>query len=143
MLAPFYLWIKAGHVIAVIFWMAGMFMLPRFFAYHSEARPGSPEDAAWIAREQWLLRLIINPSMLAAWILGLLLIVITAPSGLWLHIKLAIVLGLSALHGLLARWRREFARGRNRHDSRFYRIVNEIPTLAVIAIVILVIVRPL
>ena len=141
-LAPYLAWIKAAHVISVIFWMAGMFMLPRYFAYHAEAVPGSEEDRKWVERERRLLRLIVNPSMIAAWLFGLMLIAIIGFDGAWLHAKLAIVLGLSALHGLYARWRKAFAAGTNRHSTRFYRIVNEIPTLAIIAVVILVIVKP-
>ncbi len=141
-LHPYLLWIRAAHVISVIFWMAGMFMMPRYFAYHAEAAPGSDEDRRWVERERRLLRLIVNPAMLAAWLFGLMLVAIIGFDGAWLPAKLAIVLGLSALHGFYARWRKAFAAGANRHSTRFYRLVNEIPTLAVIAIVILVIVKP-
>ena len=142
LLHPYLLWIKAAHVISVIYWMAGMFMMPRFFAYHAEATPGSDEDRKWIERERRLLRLIVNPAMIATWVFGLMLISIIGFDGAWLHAKLAIVIGLSALHGFYARWRKAFAAGANRHSTRFYRLVNEIPTLAVIAIVSLVIVKP-
>lgn len=142
LLVPWYDWIRALHLIAVIFWMAGMFMLPRYFAYHAEAEPGSDEDRKWIARERRLLRIIINPAMIAAFLFGIMLILIIGLDHGWLHLKLLLVLALAALHGLFARWRKDFARGKNRHDSRFYRMINELPTIATILIVILVIVKP-
>lgn len=138
----FYLWVKAFHLIAVIFWMAGMFMLPRYFAYHVDAEPGSDEDHLWIERERRLLRIIINPAMIVTWILGLSLAYSYGFSEGWLHVKLLLVVGLSVLHGYFARWRKAFVRGENRHSSRFYRLINEVPTVATIAIVILVIVKP-
>jgi len=141
-LTPYYDWLRALHVIAVIFWMAGMFMLPRYFAYHAEAAGGSREDAAWIERERRLLRMIINPSMIAAWLFGLALISIVGFSGGWLHAKLLVVIALSGLHGAFARWRKQFARGENPRSSRFYRRINEVPTAATIVIVILVVVKP-
>lgn len=142
-LAPWYDWIRALHLIAVIFWMAGMFMLPRYFAYHAETELGSDEDRKWIERERRLLRIIINPAMIAAFLSGIMLISIIGLDHGWLHLKLVLVLALAALHGLFARWRKDFARGENRHDSRFYRIINELPTIATILIVILVIVKPI
>lgn len=138
-----YLWIKALHVIFVIFWMAGMFVLPRYFAYHSESVAGSPEDHAWQVRESRLLGIIINPSMGLAWLFGLALAFHLGFAGNgWLYAKLALVLALSGYHGLLSRWRKDFAKGANTRSSRFYRIVNEVPTLTIIPIVILVIVKP-
>lgn len=141
-----YLWVKAFHLISVIFWMAGMFMMPRFFAYHAEENAahgvGSPMDLAWRERERRLMRIIINPSMIAAWVLGVMLATDLGWSGGWLHAKVAIVLLLSAYHGMLSRWRKQFAAGNNPRTTRFYRIVNELPTLAVAVIVILVIVKP-
>ncbi len=141
-LADAYPWVKAAHVIMVIFWMAGMLMLPRFFAYHAEAPVGGDEDLAWRERERRLLRIVINPSMVLAWVFGLMLVGHLGLSGGWLHAKLALVLLLSAFHGLLARWRRDFVRGENRRTSLFYRRVNEIPSIFVILIVVLVIVKP-
>lgn len=141
-LAPAYDWIRALHVISVIFWMAGMFMLPRYFAYHCEVETGSDEDRIWQERERRLLRIIINPSMIAAWLFGLMLIAIIGFGGIWLYAKLAIVIALSGLHGMLARWRKDFVAGRNRKSAKFYRMVNELPSVAVIAVVILVIVKP-
>lgn len=138
-----YLWVKAGHVIMVLFWMAGMFMLPRFFAYHAEATSGSAEDLAWQERERRLLRIIINPTMVLTWIFGLALAFhLGFDSGAWLWLKLALVTGLSALHGLLVGYWKAFCRGDNRHSTRFFRAINEVPTLASIAIVVLVIVKP-
>lgn len=135
-------WVLALHIVSVIYWMAGMLMLPRFFAYHTEAAAGSDEARAWIERERRLLRIIVNPSMIASWTFGLLLAANLGFAGGWLHAKLAAVLALSALHGLFARWRKDLARGQNRHDSKFYRQVNEIPSIAIIVIVVLAIARP-
>ena len=139
-----YLWVKAFHLIAVIFWLAGMFMLPRYFAYHSECAPGSPEDGQWQAREARLLRIICNPSMILAWLLGLALAFHVGFAGNgWLHWKIMLVIGLSGYHGLLAKWRKDLRRGTNQRRSKFYRLMNEVPTLATIPIVILVIVKPI
>jgi len=133
-----YLWVKAAHIIFVIFWMAGMFMLPRYFAYHSECEVGSDEDAKWIDREKRLIRIIINPAMAITWILGLMLVVnIGLDAGLWLHIKLLLVFILSGFHGSLSKYRKEFARGERKRDSKFYRKINEIPAVFIIAIVLL------
>ncbi|RMF14861.1 MAG: protoporphyrinogen oxidase HemJ [Alphaproteobacteria bacterium] len=137
-----YLWVKAAHVILVIFWMAGMLMLPRFFAYHAQAAADSEEDLVWRERERRLLRIIVNPSMVLAWIFGLMLATHLGFEGGWLHVKLVLVLVLSAFHGMLARWRKDFARGENRHSDRFYRLMNEIPSVIIILVVILVIVKP-
>ena len=138
-----YLWVKAAHLIVVIFWLAGMFMLPRYFAYHSECAAGSAEDRQWQAREARLLRIIVNPSMILAWLLGLALAFHVGFAGNgWLHWKIMLVIGLSAYHGLLAKWRKDFMRGRNVRSTGFYRLMNEVPTLATIPIVIFAIVKP-
>ena len=138
-----YLWVKALHVIFVIFWMAGMFMLPRYFAYHMETVRGSDDDLLWQAREKRLLRIIINPAMGLAWIFGLMLVFnIGFDAGGWLHLKLAVVLALSAFHGLLARWRKDIIKAATWRSSKFYRRVNEVPALAIIIVVMLVIVKP-
>jgi putative membrane protein len=141
--AGLYLWLKALHVIAVIAWMAGMLYLPRLFVYHCEAEAGSKQSETFKVMERRLLRAIINPAMIASWVLGLWLVWQGGflKSG-WLHGKLVLVILLSGLHGFLTRWTREFAEDRNAHSQRFYRIVNEIPTLLMIGIVILVIVKP-
>lgn len=138
-----YLWVKALHIIFVIFWMAGMFMLPRFFAYHVESVAGSDEDALWIEREARLMRIIINPAMMVAWIAGLALVAnIGLGAGGWLHAKLLLVLILSGFHAVLSRWRKALAAGDRSRSTRFYRIANEVPALFIILVVILVIVRP-
>ena len=138
-----YLWIKAFHVIAVIAWMAGMLYLPRLFVYHCDAEKGSVQSETFKVMERRLLKAIINPAMIVAWVLGLYLAWDGGwfRSG-WLHGKLALVLGLSAVHGLYARWVRDFAADRNTRPARFYRIWNEVPTFLLIAIVVLVIVKP-
>ncbi len=138
-----YPWVKAFHVIAVIAWMAGMLYLPRLFVYHCAAERGSVQSETFKVMERRLLRGIINPAMIATWVFGLTL----AWTGHWfdsgwLQAKLALVLLLSALHGLFARWVKAFAADANPHSQKFYRIVNEIPTIIMIGIVILVVVKP-
>jgi putative membrane protein len=137
------LWLKAFHVIAVIAWMAGMLYLPRLFVYHCEAEAGSKQSETFKVMERRLLRAIINPAMIATWVLGLWLAYDQAlfKAG-WLHGKLALVLALTALHGLFSRWVRDFAADRNAHSQKFYRIINEVPAVLMIGIVILVIVKP-
>jgi len=138
-----YLWLKALHIIAVISWMAGMLYLPRLFVYHCAATPGSPQSETFKVMERRLLRLIINPAMIATWVLGLWL---AWDVGLWhvgwLHAKIALVIGLSAVHGFFARCVKDFAADRNTRSPRFYRIINEVPTVLMIVIVILVVVKP-
>ncbi len=140
-----YLWIKAGHVMFVIFWMAGLFMLPRYLAYHSETAVGSAESEAWKAREKRILRIILTPAMIVTWIFGLTMIV-AVPEMLkgqgWLHAKLLFVVLLSGFHGFLAGQVRKFAADGGIRSSRTWRMLNEIPSFAVIIIVILVIVKP-
>ena len=138
-----YLWLKALHVIAVIAWMAGMLYLPRLFVYHCEAPVGSPQSETFKVMERRLLHAIINPAMGATWVLGLWL---AWDSGFfragWLHAKLALVIAMSAVHGQLTRYMRDFAADKNRHSQKFYRILNEVPTILMIFIVILVVVKP-
>jgi len=138
-----YEWLKAFHIIAVIAWMAGMLYLPRLFVYHCEADVGSRQSETFKVMERRLLRLIINPAMIATWLLGLWLAWrggwFAAP---WLQLKLVLVLAMSALHGVLSRHVKDFAADRNRRSPKFYRILNEIPTLLMIAIVILAVVKP-
>ena len=138
-----YLWMKALHIIAVIAWMAGMLYLPRLFVYHCEAPAGSPQSETFKVMERRLLRAIINPAMIATWALGLWL---AWDAGFfsdpWLHAKLALVVVLSAMHGYFARCVRNFAADRNTRSQRFYRIMNEGPTLLMIVIVVLVVVKP-
>ena len=138
-----YNWMKAFHVIAVISWMAGMLYLPRLFVYHCEAPPGSPQSETFKMMERRLLRAIINPAMVATWALGLWL---ADASGLytqtWLQAKFVLVVILSGIHGFFVRCVRAFAEDRNTRSQRFYRIINEVPTLIMILIVILVVVKP-
>ena len=142
-LDSFYPWLKAAHVIAVIAWMAGMLYLPRLFVYHCESEPGSRQSETFKVMERRLLKAIINPAMILVWILGLTLGFAQHwfASG-WLPAKIVLVLILSGVHGLFVRWVRDFAHDRNRHSQRFYRIVNEVPTLLMIGIVILAVVKP-
>jgi protoporphyrinogen IX oxidase len=138
-----YEWIKALHVIAVIAWMAGMLYLPRLFVYHCEAEPGSRQSETFKVMERRLLRAIMNPAIIAAWILGLGL----AYQGgwfafHWLQGKLALVILLSGIHGFLARLVRDFAADRNQHSQKFYRVINEIPAVLMVGIVILAVVKP-
>lgn len=145
-LADAYLWIKALHLIAVISWMAGLFYLPRLFAYHTRIARGSEQDRLFQTMEAKLLRIIMNPAMIASWIFGLLMI--AAPGtlsggGIWLYVKLILAGGMTWFHMLLARWRRGFVEGANGHTEKFYRTVNEVPTILMIVIVILAIVKPI
>jgi putative membrane protein len=138
-----YLWLKALHIIAAISWMAGMLYLPRLFVYHCAAAPGSPQSETFKVMERRLLRLIINPAMIATWALGLWLVWITgAHKDGWFHVKFVLVLAMSALHGFNVRWMKDFAADRNRRPARFYRIANEIPALLMVFIVILAVVKP-
>jgi len=138
-----YDWAKAFHVIAVIAWMAGMLYLPRLFVYHCEAEPGSRQSETFKVMERRLLRAIMNPAMVAAWVFGLGLAYWGGWYAFhWLQAKVALVLLLSAIHGLLARWVRDFAADRNQNSQRFYRIINEIPAVLMIGIVILAVVKP-
>jgi putative membrane protein len=137
-----YPWIKALHVIAVIAWMAGLLYLPRLFVYHASAARGSELSETLKVMERRLLRGIMNPAFVAVWVLGGLLLVVQDWHQGWLHVKLVMVLGLSLLHHLFGRWRKDFAADINRRPARFYRIANEVPTVLLIIIVIMVIVRP-
>ena len=138
-----YLWLKAGHVIFVIFWMAGLFMLPRFFVYHQEATPGSPEEALWVTREAKLLRIILWPALAVVWVLGVLLAISTGAFGQgWFHAKLALVLALSAYHVWMAGYAASLAKGERRLHGKRLRLLNEVPGLAAALIVVVVIVRP-
>ncbi len=139
----FYLWAKAIHVIAVIAWMAGMLYLPRLFVYHCDVPAGSPQSETFKVMERRLLRAIINPAMIVTWVFGLWLAWKGfAFQGGWLHAKIALVLAMSGVHGYLSASVRRFAEDRNEKPTRHWRIVNEVPTLLMIAIVILVVVKP-
>jgi protoporphyrinogen IX oxidase len=138
-----YQWLLAFHIIAVIAWMAGMLYLPRLFVYHCEAERGSKQSETFKLMERRLLRAIVNPAMIATWALGLWL---AFEGGWfragWLHGKLVLVLVLSGVHGLLARWVKDFAVDRNIHSQTFYRIINEVPTVLMIGIVLLAVLKP-
>ena len=138
-----YSWIKAGHLIFVIFWIAGMFMLPRFYVYHQEAAPDSAEEAKWIERERKLRTIIITPAMILVWLFGLSLAWTTDAWGQgWFQAKFGLVLLLSAYHGWMVGYGRKLARGDRSMSGRSLRIMNEVPGLAVVLIVVLVIVKP-
>ena len=138
-----YAWLKAGHLIFVIFWIAGLFMLPRYYIYHQESAPGSDEEKRWIDRERKLRKIIITPAMILVWVLGLLLAyTINAWSMHWFWAKFAIVVGLSGYHGWLIDYGKKLERGIRPVSGKALRIMNEIPGIAVALIVVLVIVRP-
>jgi putative membrane protein len=138
-----YEWIKALHIIAVISWMAGMLYLPRLFVYHCEAEIGSKQSETFKVMERRLLKAIINPAMVVTWLLGLYLAWAGHWWGAsWLHGKLLLVVALSAVHGFFVRCVRDFDADRNPRSQRFYRIINEVPTLLMIGIVVLVVVKP-
>src|SRR5690242_3816347 len=143
-LAMTYLCLKAGHVIFVIGCMAGLFMLPRYLVYHQEAAPGSPEEALWIDRERKLLKIILMPSIIVVWVLGLLL---ATTQHLWdqpwLHAKLFLVLLLSGYAGYMAGYAKKLARGERSLTGKQLRLLNEVPGVVAAVIVILVIVRPI
>ena len=143
-----YGWIKAIHIIAVIAWMAGMLYVPRLFVYHCTAETGSVQSETFKVMERRLLRGIINPAMIATWVFGRWLAWHGPDSHYgwfasgWLQAKLVLVVILSGIHGLFARWVKAFGRDQNRHSQRFYRIINEVPTVLMIGIVILVVLKP-
>jgi putative membrane protein len=142
LISTWYLWIKALHVISVIAWMAGLLYLPRLFVYHADAAIGSELSERLKVMERRLLRAIMNPAQIAVFVFGGLMLVVQDWSQNWLHAKLALVAVLVVVHHLYALWRKDFAADRNKRPARFYRIWNEVPTVAMIAIVILVIVKP-
>jgi protoporphyrinogen IX oxidase len=138
-----YAWIKAAHVIFVIFWIAGLFMLPRYYVYHQEAAPGSPEEAKWVERERKLRTIILIPAIGLVWLFGITLAFITdAWSQHWLHAKLLFVIGLSAYQGWMVGYGKKLAQGQRPVSGKALRLMNEIPGIAAAIIVILVIVRP-
>lgn len=146
LLTAHYPLIKALHIIAVIAWMAGMLYLPRLFVYHADAAPGSELSETLKVMERRLLRGIINPAMIAAFLFGGMLLAIPGIadwSSFWLWIKLfCVVVGLGGMHGLFSRWRRDFEADRNTRSARFYRFMNEVPTVLMILVVVLVVTKP-
>lgn len=138
-----YLWLKAGHIVFVVFWMAGLFMLPRYFVYHQECEPGSPENAVWIDREGKLLKIILWPSLVVVWVLGLALAMTIGAFGQgWFLAKLALVLALTLYHFWLATYAEGLAKGERRLTGRKLRLLNEVPGVAVALIVVLAVVKP-
>ena len=138
-----YLWLKAIHIIAVISWMAGMLYLPRLFVYHCDAEPGSRQSETFKVMEWRLLKLIINPAMTVTWVLGLVLVWQGGwHTAGWMQAKFALVILMSAMHGFFVRWVRDFEADRNTRSAKFYRLANEIPTVLMILIVILVVLKP-
>ena len=142
-LGPSYLWVKAAHVTFVIFWMAGLFLLPRFYVYHQETAVGSPEDRAWIERESRIRSIILTPAIAVVWVLGLMLAFnIDAWHQGWFMAKFALVIALSAYQGWLAAYGKKLANGERPLSGKAVRMINEIPGVAAALIVVLVIVRP-
>lgn len=144
-LAPLYPWTKALHLIAVFAWMAGQFYLPRLFVYHMQVAPGSATSDLFVVMERRLLRAIMNPAMIAAWVLGVTLVltpgVVDWHAGWW-HVKFAGVIAMSGIHGHLSAARKRFAAGERPKTERYWRAINEVPTLLLIIIVVMVIVKP-
>ena len=140
-----YLWIKALHVISMVAWMAGMFYLPRLFVYHTQTTIGSESSERFKVMERRLMRAIINPAMIATWLFGILMLIAQHGSFFhekWFHVKLTAVILMAGFHGFCSRWRKGFLYDRNTHSEKFYRLANEIPTLLLIVIVIMVVVKP-
>jgi putative membrane protein len=138
-----YLWLKALHIVAVIAWMAGLLYLPRLFVYHAAATPGSELSEIFKTMEHRLLNFIMVPAMMTTWIVGILLLVQGQWFGAgWFHVKFAAVLAMTLLHGLFSHWVNEFHFDRNTHSQKFFRIINEVPTVLLILIVVLATVKP-
>ena len=147
-LTALYPWTKAFHVISVIAWMAGTLYLPRLYVYHCTVAPGTAESERFKVMERRLLKQIINPAMMATWVLGLSLAWLGPDSrygwfdSAWLQAKIVLVLALSGMHGMFARWVKDFAADRNPYSQKFYRFINEVPTVLLILIVLLVVLKP-
>jgi putative membrane protein len=141
--ATVYLWIKALHIISVMAWMAGMLYLPRLYVYHADCEAGSAQSETFKIMERRLLRAIINPAMIATFIFGgLLLAILNEWSAVWLYVKLFCVIGLAGLQGMMSKWCWEFAEDRNTRPAKFYRWMNEAPTILMIVIIIMAVVKP-
>jgi len=140
-----YLWLKALHIISVIAWMAGLLYLPRLFVYHTACEPGSAQSETFKIMERRLLRAIMNPAMIASLGFGLMLLLDQSPSVWdegWIYVKLACIAGLMACHMMMGSLRKSFAEDRNIHSQKYYRVLNEVPTVLMIAIVIFAVVKP-
>lgn len=140
-LDSYYNWVKVLHIISVITWMAGLFYLPRLFVYHAMEEVGSPTSERFKVMERRLLKAIMNPSLVIVLVTGFLLWADWLSMG-WLHVKLLMVAGMLACHGLYARWRKDFEADQNKHPHKFYRVWNEVPTLLLLIIVPLVVIKP-
>ena len=143
--ANIYPWTKAFHIISMVAWMAGLFYLPRLYVYHCDLQRGSAESERFKVMEYRLMKQIINPAMIATWIFGIMLALTPGLidwSAGWWHVKLLCVLLMSGFHGAASRWRKDFMNDANRRPARFYRIANEVPTLLLIVIVIMIVARP-
>lgn len=140
----YFSWYKSVHIIAVICWMSAMFYMPRLFVYHTKVDKGSEADEIFKTMEKKLLRIIMTPAMIITYIFGILLSYIYgfAALGTWFHIKMLAVLTLTAIHGVQAKWVRDFANNRNRHSEKFYRLINEVPVILMIIAVIMVVIKP-
>ena len=139
-----YLLLKALHLISIIAWMAGMFYLPRLYAYHADSEKGSDKSETFKVMERRLLRIIVNPAMISTFVFGGLMIAANPAvmQGGWIHVKLFLVLCMTVCHGLFARWRKVFLRDENKRPAKFYKIWNEVPTVLMVAIVILAVMKP-
>ena len=140
----YFIWYKTIHVISVISWMVAIFYLPRLFVYHSKVELGSEMDKTFQIMERRLLKIIMTPAMLLTYIFGLLTAYVygVVALGVWFHIKMLAVLGLTIMHGFCAKWVKDFAKGENNHSEKFYRMANEVPTILMILAVTMVIVKP-
>ncbi len=145
MLIALYPWIKSFHIISMVAWMAGLFYLPRLFVYHCDTKPGSTDSERFKVMERRLMKQITNPAMIATFLFGVILVftpgVIDWSAGWW-HVKLLCLILMMGFHGAMSKWRREFMEDRNTKSQKFYRIANEVPTVLLVVIVIMVIVRP-
>jgi len=144
-LLPLYPWVKALHIISIIAWMAGLLYLPRLFVYHCAAEPGSVQSETFKTMERRLLRGIMNPAMISAYIFGILLLLtpgVVDWGAAWIYLKLTLVAALTFYHHLLGQWRKAFSADTNHRPAKFYRLMNEVPTVIMIGIVILIVVKP-
>lgn len=142
-LADYYPWLKAVHLISVMIWMAGLLYLPRIYVYHAKVESGSQADSQFKAMERGLLRVVLNPAMIAVFLTGIALIAATWPiAGGWLHAKLLLVVLMAGLHGMMSKYRKDFDRGQNRKSEGFYKNLNKVPGLLLVLIVWLVVLKP-
>ncbi|RYE06162.1 MAG: protoporphyrinogen oxidase HemJ [Rickettsiaceae bacterium] len=143
-MADYYLWFKALHIISIICWMAGIFYLPRLYVYHTRAQCGSELDITFQTMEYKLLKFVMNPAMISSYVFGIINASIYGFSalGVWFHVKMLAVIGLTIFHMLLAKWRKDFVVGNNKHGEKFYRIANEVPTILMVMAVFMVVIKP-